>query len=365
MCPPDFYGIEYEINRLDEPRSGQPIGRTAPAAMACAAAAARRGRGARLSLLPAVAGLARPGVHGQCGDRFIATGRSMARFPPSRAAGRSALRRGLARGARLSRSSICPRTLHFEGAGDALFCGDTLFAGYRIRSDARGHQQIGEMLGCRVIPLELVDPYYYHLDTCFCPLAPGVAIYFPGGVRSVRPAVAGASMCRELIEVSRDEARRFACNAVVVGRTVITNTGCPQLQQPRARRRLSPARNAAGRVRQSRRQREMPDPAARRRRRRRAVPRTWPRPRPDVSRMTEDSPREAQRRGEHRGRGRDFATRLRYVFTDRSALIAPLRANLATTSSLGESARSPRSQLAISRPEVYQTFGGHASHRFG
>src|SRR4051794_29108940 len=54
--------------------------------------------------------------------------------------------------------------VYFEGAGDALFCGDTLFAGYRIRSDARGHQQIGAQLGCRVIPVELVDGYFYHLD---------------------------------------------------------------------------------------------------------------------------------------------------------------------------------------------------------
>ena len=29
---------------------------------------------------------------------------------------------------------------------------------------------------CRVIPVELVNPYYYHLDTCFCPLRPGMAI---------------------------------------------------------------------------------------------------------------------------------------------------------------------------------------------
>ena len=35
----------------------------------------------------------------------------------------------------------------FEGAGDALFCGDTLFAGYRIRSDT------GDRLQCRVISL--------------------------------------------------------------------------------------------------------------------------------------------------------------------------------------------------------------------
>ncbi|HEY2882923.1 MAG TPA: amidinotransferase, partial [Pirellulales bacterium] len=33
----------------------------------------------------------------------------------------------------------------------------------------------------------------------------------------------------ELIEVCADEAQRFACNAVVVGRNVVTNTGCAKL----------------------------------------------------------------------------------------------------------------------------------------
>ena len=40
-----------------------------------------------------------------------------------------------------------PENFSFEGAGDALFCGDTLYAGYRMRSDAAGHQEIGRMLG--------------------------------------------------------------------------------------------------------------------------------------------------------------------------------------------------------------------------
>ena len=40
-----------------------------------------------------------------------------------------------------------PADFSFEGAGDALFCGDTLYAGYRMRSDAAGHQAIGRMLG--------------------------------------------------------------------------------------------------------------------------------------------------------------------------------------------------------------------------
>src|SRR5207245_1911225 len=65
------------------------------------------------------------------------------------------------------------------GAGDALCCGDTLFAGYRIRADAGGHQWLSAQIAKRVLPLELINPRFYHLDTCFCPLSPGVAIWFP------------------------------------------------------------------------------------------------------------------------------------------------------------------------------------------
>ena len=117
-----------------------------------------------------------------------------------------------------------------EGAGDALFCGDTLFAGYRIRSDIRGHHEIARLLGCRVIPLELVDGRFYHLDTCFCPLAQDSAIYYPPALddygRRVLPELIG-----DLILVSDAEAEQMACNAVVVGRTVVTNTGCPDLHR--------------------------------------------------------------------------------------------------------------------------------------
>jgi N-dimethylarginine dimethylaminohydrolase len=128
-----------------------------------------------------------------------------------------------------------PVDAFFEGAGDALFCGDTLFAGYRIRSQVVAHQEIGVMLDCRVIPLELVDPYYYHLDTCFCPVAPGVAAYYPGAFDDYGRRALGESI-GDLIPVSREEARRFACNAVVVGRTVITDAGCPELGRELRRR---------------------------------------------------------------------------------------------------------------------------------
>lgn len=116
----------------------------------------------------------------------------------------------------------------FEGAGDALFLGDTLFAGYRIRSTAGVLQQIGAWLNARVVPLELVDPRFYHLDTCFCPVNSHTLIWHPNAFDEyAKQAIRHASP--RLIEVKEAEAVRFACNAVVVGQHVATNTGCPYL----------------------------------------------------------------------------------------------------------------------------------------
>jgi N-dimethylarginine dimethylaminohydrolase len=87
---------------------------------------------------------------------------------------------------------------------------------------------VGDYLGVEVLPMELVDPRFYHLDTCFCPLSSDVAIYYPGAFDDY-----GRSVLRDriatLIEVSAEEAVSFSCNAVVVGRTVILNEGAPKL----------------------------------------------------------------------------------------------------------------------------------------
>ncbi len=121
-----------------------------------------------------------------------------------------------------------PESMYHEGAGDALFCGDTLFAGYRTRSDASAHQWVGTKLGVRVLPLELVNTRFYHLDTCFCPLAPGEAIYFPGAFDVYGQRVLTTHV-PNLIPVAEEEAFRFGCNAVVVGKTVVHNSRCPEL----------------------------------------------------------------------------------------------------------------------------------------
>ena len=126
------------------------------------------------------------------------------------------------------RVETLPPGQNFEGAGDALFCGETLFAGYRFRSDARSQLWLGERLGVEVLPLELVDPRYYHLDTCFCPLAEGEAIYYPGAFDEYGRDVLAARI-PNLIAVTAEEAVSFSCNAVVVGRSVVLNDGAPKL----------------------------------------------------------------------------------------------------------------------------------------
>jgi N-dimethylarginine dimethylaminohydrolase len=121
-----------------------------------------------------------------------------------------------------------PKDLFFEGEGDALFCGEVLFCGYRFRSDIRSHQYLGELLNCLVISVELVEGRFYHLDTCFCPLPDGGAVWHPDafdsyGQSAIRQHVA------DLIPVTPAEAMRFACNAIVRDRDIILPEGCPQL----------------------------------------------------------------------------------------------------------------------------------------
>jgi len=121
-----------------------------------------------------------------------------------------------------------PEESYHEGAGDALFCGESLFAGYRTRSDATAQQWVAKALGVRVLPLELVNSRFYHLDTCFCPIAPGLAIYYPDAFDAYGRKVL-ATHVPTLIPVIESEANRFGCNAVVVGKTVVHNSGCPKL----------------------------------------------------------------------------------------------------------------------------------------
>jgi N-dimethylarginine dimethylaminohydrolase len=224
MCPPDFFAIEYEINPWMNVRVGSEAGLAREQWNALRAAI--HGLGVVVDLIEPISGLPDLVFTANAGlifrDRFIGSRfRYGVRQREAPYFDDWARRRGL-------ELVELPPGYNFEGAGDALFCGETLIAGYRFRSDVRSHHWIGERLGVEVLPLELIDPRFYHLDTCFCPLAPDVALYYPGAFDEY-----GRSVLRDrvphLIEVAIEEAVSFSCNAVVVGKTVILNDGAPKL----------------------------------------------------------------------------------------------------------------------------------------
>jgi N-dimethylarginine dimethylaminohydrolase len=114
---------------------------------------------------------------------------------------------------------------YFEGEGDVLFADPSnAFAGYLIRSDVSAHAKVAELLGARVVSLELVDPRFYHLDTCFCPLSAESVVYYPGAFDSYARAVIRENFA-DRIEVTEEEAVQFVCNAVVVGNHYIQAEG--------------------------------------------------------------------------------------------------------------------------------------------
>ncbi|MBV8707164.1 MAG: nitrate reductase [Acidobacteriaceae bacterium] len=119
-----------------------------------------------------------------------------------------------------------PRDVLFEGAGDALFDRKEplLWFGYGLRSDAAAKPYLEKFIGTEVQPLELCDPCFYHLDTCFCPLEDGYLLYYPGAfTKESRTAIETRVPAGQRLAVSREDAGQFACNAVNIGKQVVLN----------------------------------------------------------------------------------------------------------------------------------------------
>ena len=224
MCPPDFFGIEYEINPWMSRAQGAD--RVAADRQWRTLHDALAGLGVAVEILPPRPGLPDLVFTANAGLVFGTTFLS-SRFKHEVRAKESPFFEAWFAAHGFDVKRMPDETFH-EGAGDALFCGDTLFAGYRTRSDATAHQWVAANLGVRCLPVELVNPRFYHLDTCFCPLAPGVALYFPGAFDTYGTRVLHTHV-PTLIAVAESEAHRFGCNAVVVGKTVVHNSRCPQL----------------------------------------------------------------------------------------------------------------------------------------
>lgn len=132
-----------------------------------------------------------------------------------------------------------PPDLYFEGAGDALFDRHEplLWLGHGHRSDAACAPLLADMLDIAVQPLQLVDPRFYHLDTCFCPLDGGELMFYPAAFgEQARRVIETRVPAARRIEVGEEDARAFACNAVCIGRDIFVNHATSGLRELLARR---------------------------------------------------------------------------------------------------------------------------------
>jgi len=123
---------------------------------------------------------------------------------------------------------------YLEGHGDLLWHpdGSRIYAGYGFRSTQGGVEKLSaamSKMGIPVIPIHLVDPYCYHLDTCLCPLNPEAALIFPGAYNAESLAKLHQFWKRVHL-LTADEAHRFMGNGIVAGNSYLTPYVTPQLE---------------------------------------------------------------------------------------------------------------------------------------
>ena len=225
VCPPDFFGIEYEINpwmrlsnRVDHER--------AVSQWHTLMGVFEKDLGVVLERMPPIPGLPDLVFTANAG---LVIGRtavvSRFRYPERRR--EEAHFENWFRGHGYDVMTL-EGGLHFEGAGDLLGLSDTWFGGYRQRSDIGVYPILSERFHREIIPLELIDSRFYHLDTCFCPLSGGELLYFPAAFDTYGQAAIAERVPDKLrFTVPEDEAMKFACNAVCIGKQVVLPDGCP------------------------------------------------------------------------------------------------------------------------------------------
>jgi N-dimethylarginine dimethylaminohydrolase len=227
MCPPDYFAIEYEINPWMSKR--RPADRDiARQQWWNLHDLLTKKLGIKVELLSPVTGLPDLVFTANAG-LIIGRGFIASRFRHPERQREQPVYEAWFRRQGYTLLGI-PEGSFFEGEGDVLRMGQTWFAGYQIRSDVQAHLKIGELLQQEVLSLELVDPRFYHLDTCFCPLDDRRAVYYPPAFDGYGRKVIH-QFVREPIAVSEADALRLGCNALVTGREVILQEGCEELNR--------------------------------------------------------------------------------------------------------------------------------------
>ncbi len=118
----------------------------------------------------------------------------------------------------------------FEGGGDFMLCGNKILGGFGFRSEEGATRELQDYFGLEVIPLKIVDPYFYHLDTSVAVLSDDTVAFYPGAIDEASQKRLKAAI-PNVIEATLEEAQSFGLNAISDGKTVITSDESESLLQ--------------------------------------------------------------------------------------------------------------------------------------
>lgn len=222
MCPPDHYGVMYEINPWMN-KTNQPDPDLAREQW-CNLVSNLKEAGATVDILHPVTSLPDMVFTADIGiidrKRFVMSSFRYPQRRPETLQGANWFRSRNYEVVELSLGSMAS----WESSDISPFR-DFLLAGYGFRTTLSAHKALAQMLHCRVVSIKLVDPRFYHLDTSFCPLDDRKAIFVPAAW-SRRNCELIEELIPEPLALELDEALTFCANSLVVGKTVIMPS-CP------------------------------------------------------------------------------------------------------------------------------------------
>ena len=230
MCPPRHFGVSYVINPWMQGNTGQVD--TALAARQWDALYAAMRQIANVHLVEPVPDL--PDMVFTSNAGVVLDGRVIpAQFHHAEREGEETHFESWFRAEGFEVVGL-PGGIAFEGAGDALYdqTRGCLWVAYGRRTRAATSVLLHEALSVETVPLRLVDPYYFHLDTCFCPLDDGWLVWYPPAFdAAARSEIELRVPAARRIVVGDEDARDFACNAICLAGNLLVNRASPQLQR--------------------------------------------------------------------------------------------------------------------------------------
>jgi len=123
-----------------------------------------------------------------------------------------------------------PEGMSFEGEADRILRHGKILVANGFRSDPVVAYEVGRMLGVDILRLRLVNPKFYHLDTCLAYFEEGdTVLYYPGAFDEESREKIKKEFPR-VIEAEADEAEKYVCNCINIGKTIVMNQGCPKVQ---------------------------------------------------------------------------------------------------------------------------------------